>query len=157
MNIADIPSFDEAIKNLRQKMDEVLSSDMDTDSIFKEVQFPLDLLGESIKTAVNERKVVKSEAPVPAIGSGLTEDVLVNAFSKAIQPLSEQIGLLVQTQSQARSVKVEGSPRHETVPQRRAIVVPQNSVMNTPVTKSSNPKLTELIRKSVGLDNTRML
>lgn len=160
LNIANIPSFDEAIKRLRQKMDEVLSSDMDTDSIFKEVQFPLDLLGESIKTAVNSRKATQPAGGnnVPSVmAGGVNEDSLVRAFSKAIQPLSEQIGLLVQTQSQARSVNVEGSPRHETVPQRRAIVIPQNSVMNTPVTKSSNPKLTELIRKSVGLDNTRML
>jgi len=160
LNIADIPSFDESIKNLRQKMDEVLSSDMDTDSIFKEVQFPLDLLGESIKTAVNSRKATQPAGgnSVPSVmAGGVNEDSLVRAFSKAIQPLSEQIGLLVQTQSQARSVKVEGSPRHETVPQRRAIVVPQNSVMNTPVTRSSNPKLTELIRKSVGLDNQRTL
>lgn len=148
---AEVPShpLDESFSAMKSVFDNTVS--LSEQERLVALQEPLEQLANTLKEAVKAQSTVAPEEPVPSAPKGLDVEELKAVVAEAIQPLAEQVNILMQAQS-AQSGKT--TPRQEVVPQRRGL--PAQATLLAKPSTSPTPKLHEIVMRSVGIGGDKL-
>ena len=141
--------LDEAVENLKAVYDEALSVDFTPEESLQLIQEPFTELGNLVRESVTNKP---SGEPESAEGSENKE------LARALSAIADRLEGLEQTQGMIQAqLSSGGAGVPDAVPQRRSYQppvreVPTELAAKQSATKSSTPKLRELVNKSVGIN-----
>lgn len=139
---------------LRSAYDAAKVSDLPLEERFVEIQNSLNILGEVIRDTVSvpdqpQNETVTEEVQHDNLDVETLKSALTGALVEAIQPLTQKLDLLVQTNSAASGVNISRTD----VPQRRSVLPTSPALTQLSVVKKTEdnptPKLRDIISRSV--------
>lgn len=133
---ADATPLDQAFDTLKENIESAKADEDKTeDEVLESVQESFDTLGSVVVESV---RGISEGSPAKSVAVDIEK-----AVTKALQPLTDQFGLLISTMGANAGVEVARS----AIPKPRNLSVPPNATMEQPKPGS----LRDIVRKSVGI------